>query len=168
MKGKWFYILVGLVIGITFILIIGANDKRHCICNPAGCHWVSGLAKGQTPVADSFCQGEDKKEPTPTDGPRLPTERPTATDQIDPTPTPRQPRIIITDPPQDPTATATRRIDPTATATGDWTGPKVDQDLPDPTGTPCPNCQPCPDVRCSLATIAAAQATQASWIVKMP
>lgn len=165
MKSKTLYTILGLVIGITFILIIGANDKRHCVCNPAGCHWVSGLAKGQTPVADSFCLGDDKKEPTATDGPRLPTERPTAT-QVANTPTPRIEVIITDDPPKDPTATATPRA--TQAATSEVADPKVDPKLSDPAATPCPNCQPCPDIRCSLATIAAAQATQAAFIVQMP
>lgn len=172
MKSRTFYLLVGLVIGITSILVIGANNKRHCVCNPAGCHWTSGLALGQTPAPDSMCGGAEKVEPTTTAMPRNPTatsEKPTAI-KINPSQTPIT-KIIITDPA--PGVTPEKRVEPTATpgkqdkaTQAPWN--KVDPAITDPIATPCVNCQPCPDVRCSLATIAAAQATQAEFVSEMP
>lgn len=182
MKSKTFYLIVGLVLGITAFLLIGANSKRHCVCNPSGCHWVSGLALGQTPAPDSQCGGAEKVDPTATEKPKNPTatiERPTAA-KIDPSATPGT-KVIITEPAHNnPTATAEKKFNPTVTPgqqdkATQATGSKVDPALSDPITTPCANCQPCPDIRCSLATVAAsgatqaaAQATQAEFVSEMP
>lgn len=171
MKSRTFYLFVGLTIGITAFLLIGANNKRHCVCNPAGCHWVNGLALGQTPAPDSMCGGAEKVELTATAMPRIPTatsEKPTAV-KINPSQTPIT-KIIITDPA--PGITPEKKVDPTATPetktkTTEAPGNKVDPKLTDPIATPCASCQ-CPDIRCSLATIAAAQATQAEFVSEMP